>query len=146
MGWGTALEIFNANQVKFELSASGGALSEIVLMHSFRMSKDVNLDRIVTRAGPVDTPTYDLREFTVSASMTKELYERLEALCEQSTRGGVNEADFKLSAKNVSNQTSDDVSVTFKGYVRHLDADAPSEGKFIVNFNVRAKPGSVTIT
>lgn len=146
MTWGTAAELFNANQVKFSLDDSGGTLQEVVIMHSYRRTKELNLDRVNTRSGPIDTPTFPLTRFTITATMTKDLYERLDSLCDITANGGAAEPEFRMSANSVTAGSSNDVTVTFNGIVESFHEEAPENGRFTATFVVRAKHGTITVS
>ncbi len=151
MTWGDISKIFNANNVLFSMGRipdSPDPVEEIILIHSFRMPKDLPVARTISRVGPVETPNPILREFLINADLTKDLYDKLEAISEPTTRGGFIIEDFELNAQSISDPGAqeDDITLNFDGYCRHLDGIAIEDTKFNVDFILRALNNTVVIS
>ncbi len=149
--WGDISEIFNSNNVLFKMGTTPDTpdtVEEIILIHSFRMPKDMPIARTISRNGPVETPNPILREFLINADITKDLFNKLEALSEPTTRGGFFIEDFQLLAESILDPGAqeNDITLNFDGYVRHIDGIAIEDQKFNVDFIIRALNNTVVIT
>ncbi len=148
VSWGDVSKIFNSNNVLFKMGTtpdSPDTVEEIILVHSFRMPKDMPVARTISRNGPVETPNPILREFLINADVTKDLYDKLEALSEPTTRGGFFIEDFELEANAISS-APDDITLNFDGYCRHIDGIAIEDQKFNIDFIIRALNNTVVIS
>ncbi len=144
MSWGTASEIFNGNNVLFDLDDSGNTLQEVILCREFRMIKDVPINRSNPREGPVDTPGQVLREFHILADITEDLFDRLDALSEPTTRGALTEFTVRMRAQAPT--ASDDATVTAEAICRHIEFVGQEQNKAQARFIIRAKNSTVVIS
>jgi len=148
MTWGDVADIFNANNVLFKMGRipnSPDTVEEIILIHTFKLVKDMPIDRTISRDGPVEVPNPILREFLINADMTKDLFDKLEALSEPTVRGGFNIEDFELDAVSI-NSAPEDSTLVCDGFVRHFEGNAIEDTKYNVDFIIRVINNTVVIS
>lgn len=148
MTWGDIADIFNANNVLFKMGRipdSPDTVEEIILIHTFKLVKDMPINRTISRDGPVEVPNPILREFLINADVTKDLFDKLEAISEPTLRGGFIIEDFELEAVSI-NSASEDSTLTFDGFVRHFEGNAIEDTKYNVDFIARAINNTVVIS
>ena len=144
MVFGSVTEIFNSNNVKFDMDDTINPLEEIIFITNFRNSKVAAQNRTITRNGAVDTPSFVLREFTIDAHITKDLYDRLEAITGPTTRGANTTLSFRMRAEAV--QAGNDITLNFDGFVWSLDAQAGQDEKFDATFIIRADENTIVVS
>ncbi len=148
MTWGDVSKILNANNVLFKMGRTSGSpdpVEEMILIHRFRMVKDLPIARTISRGGPVEVPNPVLREFLINADVTEDIYDKLEALSEPTTRGGFNIEDFEMEA-NAITSAIDDVTLNCDGIVRHFEGIAIENEKFNTDFIIRVINNTVVIS
>lgn len=149
MTWGSAANIFNANNVLFKMGripSSPDAVEEIILVHSFKVVKDIPVARTISRDGPVEVPNPVLREFLINADVTEDLYDKLEAVSDPTTRGGFNIEDFEMEANSILPGGSVDITLNFDGFVRHFEGNAIEDTKFNIDIIIRAINNTVVVS
>lgn len=147
--WGNVANIFNSNNVLFKMGTTPNTpdtVEEIILIHTFKIIKDIPVDRTISRDGPVEVPNPVLREFLINADITEDLYDKLEAVSEPTTRGGFNVEDFQMLANSINVSGAEDITLNFDGFVRHFEGNAIEGTKFNVDFIVRAINNTVVVS
>ncbi len=148
MSWGDIANIMNGNNVLFKMGRTSGSpdpVEELVLLESFKMVKDLPVNRTSSRSGPVEVPDFVLREFLLNVNVTKDLFDKLEAISEPTTRGGFNIEDFELDAESVAGASQDSV-LNCDGYVRHFEANGVKGTKYNIDVTIRVINNTVVIS
>lgn len=148
MTWGDIANIFNSNNVRFSVGRDSGTsdpVEEVVLMDTFKMEKDLPVQRDSVRAGPAENPDWLLREIIITALVTKDLYDKLEAISEETSRGGFFIEDFELNAESIGGDSKNS-TLSCDGFVRHLSLGAIKGQKYTVTFIIRVINNTVVIS
>jgi hypothetical protein len=144
MVFGAVLETINSNNVRFDMDDTINPLEEILYSVNVRPSKDIPQTRTITRGGAIDTPSFVLREFTIDASITKDLFDRLEAVSTPTARGANQQLTFRMRAE--AQQAGSDIILQYEGFVRNITLNSASDQLYNVTFITRADDSTVVIS
>lgn len=133
MALGVFANVINAQNVILEVGTQG----EVLTLFNIVTTDDSTLDRRNTRGGPIDTPTFNLREITADATISNDLYEHFESLRSLTGTGGLSSESFTITGENLSGDNSDDVSITGTYVLRRLETRGAERGRYDITLTMR---------
>ena len=108
-----------------------------ITVYNIRHSTDLPVNRTNTRSGAIDFYSYPLIEVTFDATVSKDIYDALEALTILNSRGVLPNQAFSIIGQNISGNTLNDITTSFTANVRSLVGIAGPTGNYAVTCTLR---------
>ena len=137
MSYGSTTKIIAANRVKISRIAKEVVLTDDVTVNTSRI-----VDRINTRAGPVDTFRWRLVELTFEAILTKDLLAQVMTDSAISASGAMTYTAWNISGLSISGQSTDNVTQGLSAAVIDFDEMAPENGVAKTRVKLRISPAA----
>lgn len=135
MTLGDFTKVINAQNVLLEVGNEG----EVITLFNIRHSSESIIDRVNTRGGPIDTPTFTLDEIIADCTISKLLYDHFIGQRTLSDRGALPSETFKITGEAIS-AAADDVIIQGSYILRRLEDIAQEQGRYTVTLTMRVTP------
>lgn len=141
--YGTLNKVINAQNVKLKIGPTAdseeaeGSQQEWITMYNIRKRKSHPNNRINTRGGAVDFWSDPLWEITFEGLVSKDIFDKLEALCTLDSRHKLPVEDFTMVGENIGGQSGDDTKVQFNGVIPDLEDFAGADGQYAIIATLR---------
>jgi len=133
---GDFTKAINAQNVLLEV----GNDNEVATLFNIRHSSESIIDRVNTRAGPIDTPTFTLDEIIADCTISEDLYDHFLAQRVLSDRGALPSEAFKIIGQAAAVSGADDTELTGNYILRRFEDIAQEQGRYTVTLTMRVTP------
>lgn len=111
--------------------------SEIVLTSDIKYSATHTINRTNTRAGPIDTFQWRIREIEFTAANTEDLLTQLETDNQLDARSAMTFNPWIIEGFAISNLTPDNTLDTYSAAVVDYEELAPENGEYKIRIKLR---------
>jgi hypothetical protein len=115
----------NSDVVILELESTP---NELVTLTDIQWNKSAPRNRIVTRAGKLDTYSTELIDFTAVATVTKAVHDKLNTLSTQNARKAYPQETVKITGRNLGGNSANDIVVNATAEFPELSVINPGGG------------------
>jgi len=140
MTLGDFTKVVNAQNVLLEVGTQG----EVITLFNIRHSSESIIDRVNTRGGPIDTPTFTLDEIIADCTISKDLYDHFIGQRTLTDRGALPSESFTITGESILDTTGpvggNDVIITGNYILRRLEDIAQEQGRYTVTLTMRVTP------
>ena len=135
---GSIGDAINAQNVK--LSVNSG---ELIGIYNISLVDESPMERRNTRAGSIDTPSFNMVEVTSECTISSDVYTVLTDLRKLSTKGALTSATFSI-AGTPWNDSATAVTAAGSFILRRLELLAQERGNYNVRITMRIDTSGVT--
>ena len=137
MSLGTIATVINSARLKI----SRGTV-EVTLASNVTLRKTRVIDRINTRAGPVDSVRWELVEVEFTAALTKALLAQIKTDSSISSASKITYTSWTVKGLNISGTAGDDLTDTVSATVIDYDELGPENGIAQARIKLRVAPAA----
>ena len=138
MSYGTTSQIINAQRLRISRGTTEVTLTSDVTVNVSRV-----VDRVNTRAGPVDTVRWALTEISFTAQLTKLLLTELKSDVAISAASAISYNAWTVAGLAISGASGDNTSDTYQCAVIDYEETAPESGTAQAKIRLRVAAAAV---
>lgn len=135
MSFGTTTQTINADRVKILRLAV-----EVTLASNVTVRKSRTVDRLNTRAGPIDTYRWKLEEIEFTAALTELLKTQIQTDSELDANSALAFNNWKINGISTSGSGADNTDDTLSANVIDFEDLAPENGLALTRVKLRVAP------